>query len=50
MYHATGLTSAAAGAGTLAYTGFGLVWIVLAAFALIAAGSAVHRLAPKAQA
>ncbi|WP_182526537.1 hypothetical protein [Nocardioides dongkuii] len=36
-----------AGAGALALTGSDLVWIVLAVFALIAAGSALWRVIPR---
>ena len=39
-----------AAAGTLAYTGAAVVWYFLAAFALVAAGMALLRAFPKAQA
>lgn len=41
---AAGLTG---GAGTLAYTGVNAIWLVLAGFALLAAGSALLRISPK---
>lgn len=47
--------TAAAGSGAiagsgLAFTGFNVVWLLLAAFALVAAGSAVLRLLPRREA
>ena len=45
----TGAAAGAAGAG-LPFTGFGLLWLVLAAVALIALGGAVRRLVPARQA
>ena len=53
MYNAGApLAGSAAGAGTLAATGMGAdsVWMVLGAFALISAGMALARVAPKRQA
>ena len=44
MYQKAG---AALGAGGLAYTGFGSVWAVMAGFALLAAGAALLRIAPR---
>lgn len=41
---------AGVGVGTLAMTGFDSVWLGLAAFALIAAGTAVMRIAPRRRA
>ena len=38
---------AATGGGALASTGMGIVWIALAAFAVLAVGLAVTRIAPK---
>ncbi|WP_207454625.1 hypothetical protein [Desertivibrio insolitus] len=35
------------GAGVLAATGFDSIWLGLAAFALIAAGTAIMRIVPK---
>jgi hypothetical protein len=49
MYHANTLGPAAI-VGTLPFTGLGLGWIVLAAFALIGAGFALGRIAPRRQA
>jgi|KBSMisStaDraftv2_1062788.scaffolds.fasta_scaffold5475649_2 hypothetical protein len=36
-----------AGAGAIAFTGGTLFWIVLAVFALVAAGSALWRIVPR---
>ena len=48
MYNHIGTAAGAVvGAGTLAMTGFDSVWLALAAFALIAAGTAVLRIAPR---
>ncbi len=44
------LSTTAATTGTLAMTGANLVWIVLAAFALIATGLAMLRIIPRSQA
>ena len=49
MYH-TSTLAGAAGAGALAFTGFPLVYVLLAAFALIAAGLAAKRIAPRREA
>ena len=48
MYH----TAGAAGVGTaaLATTGLNILWLVLAAFALLGAGSALMRIVPKREA
>lgn len=47
MYQKAGAAFAAGGAGTLAYTGFGAVWIIVAGFALVAAGAALTRIVPR---
>ena len=39
-----------AGATALPFTGFGVLWLVLVAVALIALGGAIRRLAPSRQA
>ena len=39
-----------AGATALPFTGFGVLWLMLAAVALIALGGAIRRLAPSRQA
>jgi hypothetical protein len=51
----TNPAAAAAGSGAiagsgLAMTGFNVVWLLLAAFALVAAGTAVLRLLPRREA
>lgn len=47
MYNSAGYSlGASAAAGGLAYTGFESVYAAMAAFALIAAGSAMMRVAP----
>lgn len=38
MYTSTGVVGVTAGAGTLAFTGFGITWFVLAAVILIFGG------------
>ncbi|MGY1831473.1 hypothetical protein ACI8AA_13760 [Geodermatophilus sp. SYSU D01180] len=41
---------AAGGTGSvLAYTGFGSIWLALAAFAMIAVGTALLRIVPRKQ-
>lgn len=48
MYnHITSSTGAGVGAGVLASTGFNSLWLGLAAFALVAAGTAVMRIVPR---
>jgi hypothetical protein len=48
MYNNFGSSAAAGtGAGVLASTGFNSIWVGLAAFALIAAGTALMRIVPK---
>lgn len=55
MYGHSGVAGAAAAIGTTAtvatlpFTGMNLVWMFLAAFALISAGLAILRTYPKAQ-
>jgi hypothetical protein len=44
---ATGLTAAAATQGTLPFTGLGLVWFAIGAFALLMAAGALWRIAPR---
>lgn len=44
-----GVMAAGAGPETLAFTGANSLWLALAAFAMVAAGSAVLRIMPKAQ-
>lgn len=41
---------AAAGAGALPFTGLNVIWLLLAAFALVAAGLAILRVVPKTEA
>lgn len=51
MYNNAALGAAPASAGVLAATGPGMaLWIFLAGFALVAAGMALSRIIPKAQA
>jgi hypothetical protein len=48
MYnHISSSAGAGLGAGALASTGFNSLWLGLAAFALVAAGTAVMRIVPK---
>lgn len=47
MYNNPSAPLAAGGTGALAMTGFEAVWLVLAAFALLALGTAIVRMAPK---
>lgn len=49
MYTSTGALGAGvtAGAGSLAFTGVNIVWLILGAFALLSAGLALLRLAPR---
>ncbi|WP_170977837.1 hypothetical protein [Blastococcus sp. CCUG 61487] len=50
MYDNPSASLAAGGTGgVLAYTGFGSLWLVLAAFAMIAAGTALMRIVPRKQ-
>lgn len=51
MYNCTtATTGACAAGGGLATTGLNIVWLLLAAFALLGAGMAVMRLVPKREA
>lgn len=49
MYNHAGVlgTSAAAGAGMLPFTGVNAIWLLLASFALLSAGTAILRIVPK---
>jgi hypothetical protein len=47
MYENGGIAAGAAGLGTLAATGFEMVWLALAAMALVAAGAALWRIVPR---
>lgn len=47
MYNNPTPVIAAGAAGTLAVTGSNVLWSVLAGFALLAAGSALKRIAPR---
>jgi len=50
MYDNPSAPLAAGGTGSvLAYTGFDSVWFALAAFAMIAAGTALMRIVPRKQ-
>ncbi|MBN1091570.1 hypothetical protein JKP75_02640 [Blastococcus sp. TML/M2B] len=51
MYDNPSAPLAAGGSGSvLAYTGFDSLWLALAAFALIAVGTAILRIVPRSQA
>ena len=51
MYDNPSASLAAGGSGSvLAYTGFGSLWLALAAFAMIAVGTALLRIVPRTQA
>ncbi|HEY8301809.1 MAG TPA: hypothetical protein VIG48_07915 [Jatrophihabitans sp.] len=51
MYNSTGGLAAGAGTvGGLAATGLNVMWLVLAAFALLGAGMAIMRLVPRREA
>jgi hypothetical protein len=48
MYnHGGAVAGGGAAIGTLPFTGLNLIWLVLAAFALISAGTAIMRVAPR---
>ena len=47
MYNHAGVAGGSAAVGSLPFTGINVVWMVLAAFALVAAGSALLRIAPR---
>jgi hypothetical protein len=50
MYNNPSATMATAGTGgVLAYTGFNSLWWALAAFAVLAVGTALMRIAPRKQ-
>jgi hypothetical protein len=51
MYH-KGILAGVAGValGTLPFTGFNLIWVVIAGFALLMAGGACWRIVPRTQA
>lgn len=46
MYNNPSAPLAAGGTGALAMTGFNSVWLILAAFAFLAVGTALMRIAP----
>ncbi|MGB3184772.1 MAG: hypothetical protein WBG36_17610 [Ornithinimicrobium sp.] len=46
MYNNPSAPLAAGGTGALAMTGFNSVWLILAAFAFLALGTALMRIAP----
>ena len=50
MYQKVGAAAAMGSAGGLAFTGVHVVWLVLAGFALIAAGAALLRILPRRRA
>ena len=47
MYHHAGALGTGAAAGALPFTGFNVIWFVLAGFALLAAGASLLRIAPR---
>ena len=47
MYNHSGVLGAGAATGSLAFTGFNAIWLVLASFALMTAGTALLRIIPK---
>jgi 4-hydroxybenzoate polyprenyltransferase len=47
MYNTAGTAGAAATVGGLAATGLNVMWLLLAAFALLGAGMAIMRLVPR---
>lgn len=47
MYQKVGTAAAMGATGGLAYTGVNALWLVLAGFALIAAGTALLRILPR---
>jgi hypothetical protein len=47
MYQKAGAAFAAGVTGGLAWTGANAIWLVLAGFALLAAGTALIRIAPR---
>lgn len=49
MYNNPSPVLAAGTAGALAFTGANVLWLVLAAFAMLAVGTAMARIAPRRQ-
>jgi hypothetical protein len=47
---ASGAVGAVGAAATLPFTGLNLIWVLLAGFALIAAGTAIARMIPRKRA
>lgn len=47
MYQKAAAAAGAAGAGTLPFTGGNAVYVVIAAFALLACGAAILRIVPR---
>jgi hypothetical protein len=47
MYQKAGMAFAAGATGGLAWTGANVIWLMLAGFALVAAGGALARIAPR---
>lgn len=47
MYHKIGAASAAGVTGGLAFTRVNVLWLLLAGFALLAAGTALMRILPR---
>ncbi|MGW4396218.1 hypothetical protein ACWEHA_13085 [Amycolatopsis nivea] len=47
MYQKIGAAAAAGVTGGLAFTGVNVLWVLLAGFALLAAGTALLRILPK---
>lgn len=47
MYHKAAGATSTAGGGALAMTGANTIWMIIAAFTLIAAGAAIWRLTPQ---
>jgi hypothetical protein len=47
MYNNVGALGAGAAAGTLPFTGFSTIWMVLAGFALLSVGTAIMRIIPR---
>jgi len=50
MYNTAGAAGTAATVGGLAATGLNVMWLLLAAFALLGAGMAIMRLVPRREA
>lgn len=47
MYQKVGAAAGAAGAGALPFTGSNVIYVILAAFALLACGAAILRIVPR---